>query len=274
VNLVMALWRNPIANALVKNLRINRLVDAYLARFPIERKTPSGLVYRVNTVPSFVIANEIFTMDVYSKPLALIRPRTFVDLGCNVGYFPLLVAEVMKSRSIKGLCIEPNPSLHPRIEFHLRANGLGDVHALRGVVAGDDAGPEADFFLNPSDIASSLTGEFNPLVPVGGRVQKIRVPVIDLAGEWGRHFGDERIDLLKIDIEGAEITFLKGHTAFLKQVDAVLIEWHSWVTTLEEVSSLLGASGFALESVGHVDKNAGTASFRRGIGSTGAIPAS
>ncbi len=103
----------------------------------------------------------------------------------------------MKSRTIKGLCIEPNPDLHPQIEFHLRTNGLEDVHALQGVVAGDDAGPEADFFLNPSNIASSLTGEFNPLVPVGGRVQKIRVPVVNLAREWERHFGDARVEALQ-----------------------------------------------------------------------------
>lgn len=271
MNLMITLLRNRFANAFVKHLRINRAVDAYLAVFPIKRRTPSGLAYRIETVPSLVVANEIFTTDVYAKPVALIQPKTFVDLGCNVGYFPLLVAEVMRSRSIKGLCIEPNPHLHPRIESHLRANDLGDVHALKGVVAGDDAGPEADFFLNPSDIASSLTGEFNPLVPVGGQVRKIRVPVIDLAQEWGRHFGDERIDLLKIDIEGAEIAFLKAHSAFLKRVDALLIEWHSWVTTLEEVSSVLGSSGFALDSVGHVDENAGTALFRREIGATGAM---
>jgi len=256
---------------LVKNLRINRLADTYLGRFPIKRRTPSGLVYEVDSVPSLVVANEIFSTDAYVKPVARIQPKTFVDLGSNVGYFPLLVAEVMRSRSIKGLCIEPNPQLHPRIEFHLRANGLGDVHSLRGVVGDNHSGPEVDFFLNPSYIASSLTGEFNPLLLVGGRVQKIKVPVIDLAQEWRRHFGAERIDLIKIDIEGAEIAFLKAHSSFLKGVGAVLIEWHSWVTTLEEVSSVLGLSGFALESVGQVDRHAGTAVFRRAHDSTGAL---
>jgi len=263
MNFLEALRRNHFANVFVKKLRINRLLDAYWGRFPIEKRTASGLVYLVNSVPSLIVANEIFSTDVYVKPVSLVQPKTFVDLGANVGYFPLLIADVVKSRSIKGLCIEPNPRLRTRIEFHLSANGLADVHYVGGVVAGEDAGPEVDFFLNPSDIASSLTGEFNPLVPVGGRVEKIKVLVIDLAQEWRRHFGDERIDLLKIDIEGAEITFLKAHSSFLKGVAAVVIEWHAWVTTLDEVSSVLGLSGFALESVGHVDKNAGTALFLR-----------
>lgn len=274
MNLVDALRRNRFANAVVKHLRINRLVDAYLGRFPIRKRTPSGLVYLENSVPSLVVANEIFSTDVYARPVALLQPRTFVDLGANVGYFPLLVAEVMKSRAVKGLCVEPNPRLHPFLEFHLSANGLEHVRGIQGVVAGDrpeEAGMEADFFLNPSHIASSLTGNFNPLVPVGGRVQKIRVPVIDIAREWQRHFGDERIDLVKIDIEGSEIAFLKTHASFLAGVGAVLIEWHSWVTTLEEVSLLLAASGLALELVGPMDKHAGTALFRRMGGSTEAV---
>jgi FkbM family methyltransferase len=272
LNILTTLGRNRVTNALVKTLRINRAVDAYLARFPIKRRTTSGLVYHIGTVPSLIVASDVFSTDVYAGPLGLVQPRTFIDLGANVGYFPLVVAEVMKSRTIKGLCIEPNPDLHPQIEFHLRTNGLEHVHALQGVVAGDDAGPEADFFLNPSNIASSLTGEFNPLVPVGGRVQKIKVPVIDLTREWERHFGDQRVDALKIDIEGAEIAFLKAHSEFLKRVDAILIEWHSWVTTFEEVSSILGSSGFQVASIGHVDKNAGTALFRRETGPNGAIP--
>ena len=41
------------------------------------------------------------------------------------------------------------------------------------------------------------------------------------------------------------------------------IEWHAWVTTLEEVSSIVAPSGFALENVGPEDSGAGIALFRR-----------
>ncbi len=263
MNLGLALHRSAFANTLVKTLRINRVVDAYLGRFPIRRRTPSGLVYWQESVPSMVVANEIFSTDLYARPISVVRPTTFVDLGANVGYFPLLVAEVMKSRSIKGLCVEPNPYLHPLLESHLSSNGLQDVHLIKGLIKGDQCGAEADFFLNPSHIASSLTGRFNPLVPVGGRVRTIKVPVVDLAGEWRQRFGDDSVDLLKVDIEGGEIQFLESHSAFLERVHAILIEWHSWVTTLEEVSNILRRSGFELDSVCHTDQHAGTAFFRK-----------
>jgi FkbM family methyltransferase len=263
MKLGLALHRSALANSLIKHLRINRVVDAYLGRFPIRRRTESGLVYSQESVPSFVVANEIFATDLYAVPIAMVRPRTFVDLGANVGYFPLLVSEVMKSRSVRGLCVEPNPRLHPLIESHLSSNGLRDVHLIKGIVGGGQAGAEAEFFLNPSHIASSTSGRFNPFVPVGGRVRRIKVPVVDLAREWRLRFGDEPIDLLKVDIEGAEVEFLESHGVFLEGVRSILIEWHSWVTTLEEISGILRRSGFELGSVRHSDKHAGTAFFRK-----------
>jgi hypothetical protein len=69
-----------------------------------------------------------------------------------------------------------------------------------------------------------LTGEFNPLEPVGGLVQNNRVPVIDLAQEWRWQPGTERIDPIKIDIEGGKTAFLKAHSSFIRGVGAVLTE--------------------------------------------------
>jgi FkbM family methyltransferase len=265
MNVLGTLQRNPAVNSLAKKLRINRAVDFYLRRFPLTRKTRTGLIYRVDSVPSLVVAREIFATDVYAKPIATAQPRTFVDLGSNVGY-SVLIAEIMNSRSIKGLCVEPNPQLHAISEFHCAANGLNDVHLLKGAVAAGGAGGEVEFFLNPSHIASSLTGNFNPNVAVGGETVKIRVPVVNLAREWQSRFGDARVGLLKIDIEGSEIEFLKAHADFLKRVDAILIEWHLWVTTLDEVSAILTAAQFALKQVCHADQHAGTAFFRRRAG--------
>ena len=263
MNLLGTLQRNPLANSLVKKLRVNRVADFYLGRFPLKRTTSSGFFYRVDSVPSLVVAREIFATDVYAKPIATARPQTFVDLGSNVGYFPVLIAEVMKSRSIKGLCVEPNPQLHALSEFHRTANGLTEVHLVKGAVAGRHQGGEIGFFLSPSHIASSLTGDFNPAVALGGEVVKIRVPVIDLDREWQSRFGGARVGLLKIDIEGSEIEFLKAHAKFLERVDSILIEWHLWVTTLEEVTGVLNSLQFSLEAVCHADQHAGTAFFRR-----------
>ena len=263
MNLIGALQRNPLINSLVKTLRLHRIADAWLGRFPLRTRTASGCVYCVDSISALVVAREIFSTDVYAAPVAQVRPVTFIDLGSNVGYFPVLVAEVMRSRAIKGLCVEPNPHLHRLAEYHVAENALTNVHLVKGAVGTDGVIGQADFFLNPSHIASSLSGDFNPHVAVGGAVEKIQVPVIDLAAEWEKRFGSERVGLLKVDIEGSERDFLRSHAGFLERVDAILVEWHKWVTTCEEITGLLQPCGFDLAAVCDEDRNAGTALFRR-----------
>lgn len=265
MSLITTLQRNPFINTTIKRLRFNRLFDLWLKRFPLPRRTPSGLTYRIDSIPSWVVASEIFKTDVYAEAIRSVRPQSFADLGGNVGYLPVLIADLLGNRAVQGLIVEPNPELHARIEFHLRQNQLKNVHLVPGVV-GIETGSTAafaDFYLNPSHIASGVSPSFNPAVSVGGTVRKIQVPVVQLANEWTRYFPQARLDLLKIDIEGAEIPFLKSNGPILAKVDAILIEWHKWVTSLDEVTALLKAQGFSLVNVSQEDRHAGTAFFRR-----------
>lgn len=263
MNLLAVLHRNRFINSLVKWSRINKFVDFCLSNHPLIRRTRTGLVYKVGDVPSMVVANEVFGPGAYAKAVKLIAPSTFVDLGANVGYFPVLVADVVNSRQIRGLCVEPNPSLRESAIFHITTNMLENVHFKEAAVGSDTSGAEIDFFINPSHIASSVFQKFNPLIPVGGKVQRIKVPALNVLEEWDRLFPKSRIDLLKIDIEGAEVDFLQSHSSFIERVDSVIIEWHAWVTSLHEVSRLMERYGMVLEEVYDEDQHAGTVLFRR-----------
>ena len=65
----------------------------------------------------------------------------------------------------------------------------------------------------------------------GGRA----VPAITPAGLIAR-FGLERIDLMKMDIEGAEDGLFRGDIAWLNKVEVLLIEIHT-----EEGKKLIGS---------------------------------
>jgi FkbM family methyltransferase len=227
------------------------------------RRTTTGLIYKIDSVPSWVVANEIFGTDSYGKAIRSVDPKTFVDLGANVGYFPVAVAEHVRSRNIKGLCVEPNPNLQSSLMFHISRNKLETVYFRQGAVGLKGACREIDFFVNPSHIASSVSGKFNPLVPLGGESTKIRVPMLEFPDEWESVFSNERVDLLKIDIEGAEVDFLRSHSSFIKQVDAIFIEWHAWITNLSDLREILKQYEMVLQDLYHVDQHAGTALFKR-----------
>ena len=263
-NLAFSLSRSRWLNAAIKNLGINRVVDWALAIRPLHKTTSHGFRYDVSSVPSLVVASELFSSNSYADAVRRVNPRTIVDLGANVGYFPVLVADITNSRAVRGIVVEPNPALIPSIANHLKANGLSQVRVIEAAVATGSTDQKIDFYINPSHISSSVSGVFNPLYPTGGRVRKISVPVVDIAAAWRQHFPDEpRVDLLKVDIEGAEMDFLRGNRPFLDSVQAVLIEWHKWICSFSDVSGILKEYGFGIESIYVDDEDTGIAYFMR-----------
>lgn len=68
------------------------------------------------------------------------------------------------------------------------------------------------------------------------------------------------IDLLKIDVQGAEIEVIKGSKEILNQTGTILIEvslydYYSKSSSIGEVESILGPNGFTLWSVTDISNN-------------------
>ena len=53
-----------------------------------------------------------------------------------------------------------------------------------------------------------------------------------------------RVDMLKIDIEGGEAELFGRNTAWLEQIDAIMIELHSAVVATGPVVSCIESHGF------------------------------
>jgi hypothetical protein len=75
--------------------------------------------------------------------------------------------------------------------------------------------------------------------------------------------GDVPCDLLKVDIEGAELDFFKTEPDFLKRVQTIFVEWHKWKVDLEQINSFLTEHDFSLKRVldTNLDEKVGTAIF-------------
>jgi hypothetical protein len=72
----------------------------------------------------------------------------------------------------------------------------------------------------------------------------IDVPVIDLEVAWIKKVGDLPCELLKMDIEGAEIGVLRNDTKFLKRVQRIVLEWHEPFTDRLGAEGMLRGLGF------------------------------
>jgi FkbM family methyltransferase len=140
------------------------------------------------------------------------RERTFVDLlvaaipsggtvleaGGHMGYVTLQAARAV-GPSGRVVTFEPNPRTVPVIKRNLEANGLADRVTVVQLALGDAAGRHA-FYLSGGGDTSSL---HRP----DGETELVNVEVTTV-DEW---LGvDTSVDVVKLDIEGAEVAALRG----------------------------------------------------------------
>ncbi|MCU1235127.1 MAG: methyltransferase FkbM family [Candidatus Solibacter sp.] len=183
---------------------------------------------------------------------------TFVDVGANWGYFSLLAACKVGTRG-RVISLEPDPRMFATLAANIERNLMAQITAVP-VAAADGRGSITlagydDHHWNRG--ISRIAAEGSPTGGVSFQVDSSRVD--DLLDEQGV----DRVDLLKMDIEGAEDLALSGMAEGLRRqrYRRVLLEVHPADLALrgrtpDEVSGLLSGAGYRAFRVD--DSNAAT----------------
>lgn len=130
-----------------------------------------------------------------------IRPGfTFVDIGANIGGYALFVA-AKAGAGAKVLAIEPQPEIFRRLVANIGFNPFGTVKAMACAVADSDG--EMTLFID-----SENQGESSLKIITAGSRSSIRVPARRLLAILQEE-GFERLDAVKLDVEGAEDLILE-----------------------------------------------------------------
>lgn len=254
----------PAVHHAIALLRLQAVTKAVLSVRPVLRRTTKlGIEYRIQYLETFVIADEIFRRGTYDAAFDGIDVETFIDLGSNVGFFACYAAERMGRKDLIGLCVDANVKMTDETRWHIDRNVLSRTTAVQGLVGYPKDTKEATFYINASNVASSAQPTENPNVPAKGKTIAVTVPTVDLLAAWKERAGDRRIDLLKVDVEGFEAQVLRNIDDVLELTDNVVIEWHRWVSTREEVASILKSHGFELRHLIGEDIHAGVGVFSR-----------
>lgn len=137
---------------------------------------------------------------------------TFIDIGANVGIYTLTAARVLNHQG-RILAFEPNPPAFARLQFNIKANPDISAHItlLQEGVSDQDA--EFELQLDTGNLGgSSLKSRAASTQRVSVRCRPLLQVLMDQK--------ITRIDMLKIDIEGAEDMAL---APFLQQADDPLL---------------------------------------------------
>lgn len=200
----------------------------YLSRLPaaapFSARFPPAPQLRFTCDLNDAISREVYFTGQYEPQLTLLLQAVTMpggvalDLGANWGYFSLLLAALVGERG-RVVSLEPEPRLFRRLQTDIMDNRLSWVDGLE-TAASDVDGP---LWLEPYPDAPGNWG----VSRVGSGAQGLRVTgrtVDRLLNERGI----QRVDVTKMDVEGAEGAALRGMAAGLRcqRYRYLLIEWH------------------------------------------------
>lgn len=176
----------------------------------------AAAVYRCRRSASDIGAVEE-AWNVYFRELPRLRAQAVVvDIGAHIGGFSVPMARLNPEGRL--LAYEPDPESFALLRENLKRHGLSRVEAFPLIVSAS-RGRRSLYPCAVSPVRSSLFRE--PGAGPAVRVQSVSLP--QLAAEHGL----ARIDLLKVDAEGAEYEILLPHARFLRaRVDRLIVEAH------------------------------------------------
>jgi FkbM family methyltransferase len=144
----------------------------------------------------------------------------YLNLGANIGAFDLRACQVAKlhESNLAGVAVEMNTATFARLVFNLEINRLLAIHPINAALANEDGDINCD--LAARDTGQKAGGQ-------GDSTTEHSVPAVSWKTLWGSIAGPDGFDLVKVDIEGAELCFLSNLTPDqAAKIRCIVIETH------------------------------------------------
>lgn len=165
-----------------------------------------------------VLKQEIFGRDIYWFEPDTASPR-ILDIGAHIGLASLYFLTQAPGAHITA--VEPNPYIAEVLERNLWQNQVDDRVSVEKVAVSTESG-QTDLYIDSSPDQWWSTASLLPAAWTGDQATyPLTVPMKAL-----REFLTDSIDLLKMDIEGAEQAVLMSAGLELVKVRQLLVEFH------------------------------------------------
>jgi FkbM family methyltransferase len=137
-----------------------------------------------------------------------------VDAGANIGSFVLLLQSLNRAITFRGIAIEPFDETVALLRRNLAENHVAGFEIVHGVLNDVDGSARIRTDVSPDAISISSGGR-------GVEVSSVRLSTYCVANRI------DRIDLLKMDVEGAEYRIIDSEYELLRtRVVRAIIEYH------------------------------------------------
>jgi len=173
-----------------------------------------------------LLSREVCFTGVYEPPVTRVfrhhaaAGATIADVGANWGYFTLLAAAAVGPAG-SVLALEPDPRQFEALARNVALNGYTHVACVQAAASDTDGRVTLTGFAD--EAANRGVSRIGPAGETDGRRFDVRAATLD-----GLTAASPRVDLVKIDVEGAEDLVLAGMRAGLSahRYRAVILELH------------------------------------------------
>jgi FkbM family methyltransferase len=208
------------------------------------------------------IQQHIFFLDYFDYPGILFLKKNlkegdvFIDAGANVGSYTLVAAKQV-GQTGKVFAFEPVKKIFCRLKEAIALNNRHNIFAEQKALS-DENTELALYLAKKSNLGMSSIYHHDT---ENGRVEKVEAVSLD---DYLENHSTERIDLIKIDVEGSEFSALKGMQKSIRKFKPkILIELKKETLsqsghTENDIDDLLSEAGyhkFIIDEQGNITNN-------------------
>lgn len=181
---------------------------------------------------------EIFTLREYEllEPTLKAARTVVLDVGAHKGFFALYVRAL--NETVPVLCYEPEEANYAALKKHLELNKIHDVTTKNAAVAKE----EGTLLLNVSEDSHN-----HSIVVAPGTTLQKKVSATTLERIANKF---ESIDVLKMDIEGAEFQIFENlPSSVFKKIGVIFMEYHEYGPDMrsENLQKIFEREGFTVK---------------------------
>lgn len=201
-----------LAEKIVKNIRHNRHVKGWSVLWDLLRPLylslmrlffRKGIQRKINGVDKLFLLskhrniNEIYEPEVWQNIMSELKPDDiFVDVGASIGLYSIAIAKRMGENG-KVIAFEPERESFISLKKHTELNGVEARIRLTQAACG----------VEKKQVAFKADGVKSAMV--ASSIEDLSIETVDCT-TLDSVFFEEKIDILKIDVEGFEEHVLKG----------------------------------------------------------------
>jgi len=139
-----------------------------------------------------------------------------VDLGANIGYFTLLAAKLVGENG-KVFAFEPEPQNYSYLKKNIKLNNYNNVETLQKAVS--DRNGKTELYVCSYDTGHHSINQYNGIEAYsrGRHTEKHSIEIETVALDSFLEGKTDHVDVIKMDVEGAEALALTGMDGLLRR---------------------------------------------------------